>query len=908
MKKRKRVTALLLALCMMLSGCSGLLDGLGGGSWQEQYDLGMRCLEDGDYQEAILAFSAAIEIDPDRPEAYMGRAEAYIGIEEPEKALKDYKKAKRIARGDDAYSDLLEDLEELIEELEDIIADEDEDIVPESAVRTPRLTRVETRSGGVLIYRDELSYDEYDRLTQVVSEVYSETGNLLSRNTNRFFYDDGGRLSRINYGETGEAVYTYDEAGRLLEYSYTDGGWYNAAYTYDENGWLTQSVEESQGSSSVTIYTCDEQGNILEEYIVTTHEYGTSEAWVSYTYNEFGEVTGKTEQWAEGIHHTAYSYLNGLVAERVTYDYTEETDYTFRLRDVTGQSLWVVSVQEGSYTVDDLNRVNQAVGRSYDGYGLVEVVTDFYYDDVEAEVEQEPENQEQPAADKQETINALNALLSGTRLDMGAGSVLNWDNSTISSVIYGKLKDDYFHYGDDSYLRGMGLTWSEQDGFLHFPLDKVQELTKDAYGRDFPMDFQNELMQISGGDLLVSIAIGESEQLLVQDYKWENGTVTAVGTAVYTWNTGREFRGYFRATFRQNPDCVYGFTLLSLEKTEENQDFSILIATASSELSGSGYTHYASYVLDGRLDTAWSEGVSGVGINEWILLETSNGSKMEIAAIEVAVGYHKSERTLERNGWPWEVLIECEGGFQKTAYFYYYSDVLVLDHGVETSWIKITILNADAGTHYEDTCISEIRLRGLDTSEDTPAAVEDAYGQYKQFFYNNYADTDIVYLADVTHDGVEDMVVVNFSDEYRSVVYGHVYTIRNGVVTEIYSKQGSDYHAGGFFAWYLVPVPDSDYWNLASESFGMWQGVGSVTYSEYILTNEGYAIEVNYLELDSSVEGNHDASGMVTDGAWSAYTKELNEELANCFRIYCSSSNGSGSKALDTSPASVFGK
>ena len=121
MKKRNRVTALLLALCMMLSGCSGLLDGLGGGSWQEQYDLGMRYLEDGDYEEAILAFSAAIEIDPDRPEAYMGRAEAYIGIEEPEKALKDYKKAKRAAKKDDKYADLLEELEELIEKLEDWI-------------------------------------------------------------------------------------------------------------------------------------------------------------------------------------------------------------------------------------------------------------------------------------------------------------------------------------------------------------------------------------------------------------------------------------------------------------------------------------------------------------------------------------------------------------------------------------------------------------------------------------------------------------------------------------------------------------------------------------------------------------------------------------------------------------------
>ena len=33
-------------------------------SWQEQYDLGMHYLLEGNYEEAILAFSLAIEIDP----------------------------------------------------------------------------------------------------------------------------------------------------------------------------------------------------------------------------------------------------------------------------------------------------------------------------------------------------------------------------------------------------------------------------------------------------------------------------------------------------------------------------------------------------------------------------------------------------------------------------------------------------------------------------------------------------------------------------------------------------------------------------------------------------------------------------------------------------------------------------
>ena len=47
--------------------------------WQEQYDLGVRYLSEGNYEEAIIAFTAAIEIDPKRPEAYVGRGGAYIG-------------------------------------------------------------------------------------------------------------------------------------------------------------------------------------------------------------------------------------------------------------------------------------------------------------------------------------------------------------------------------------------------------------------------------------------------------------------------------------------------------------------------------------------------------------------------------------------------------------------------------------------------------------------------------------------------------------------------------------------------------------------------------------------------------------------------------------------------------------
>ena len=72
----KRTMEILLALVLALTlvACGGK------GAWQEQYDLGMRYLNEGNYEEAVIAFEAAIEIDPKRPEAYLGAADAYVGL------------------------------------------------------------------------------------------------------------------------------------------------------------------------------------------------------------------------------------------------------------------------------------------------------------------------------------------------------------------------------------------------------------------------------------------------------------------------------------------------------------------------------------------------------------------------------------------------------------------------------------------------------------------------------------------------------------------------------------------------------------------------------------------------------------------------------------------------------------
>ena len=98
-----RVLSWLLTLALLLS-ITGCGSGSGENSWQEQYDLGVRYLSEGNYEEAIIAFTAAIDIDPKRPEAYVGRGDAYWAQEDAASAQADY--AAALERMDQAGADL----------------------------------------------------------------------------------------------------------------------------------------------------------------------------------------------------------------------------------------------------------------------------------------------------------------------------------------------------------------------------------------------------------------------------------------------------------------------------------------------------------------------------------------------------------------------------------------------------------------------------------------------------------------------------------------------------------------------------------------------------------------------------------------------------------------------------------
>lgn len=69
---------------------------------QTQLDLGNKYLTEGQYEDAVVAFEAAISIEPKTPEAYKGLAEAY-------EAMGDYEAAKKaLQRGIEATADVVQ--------------------------------------------------------------------------------------------------------------------------------------------------------------------------------------------------------------------------------------------------------------------------------------------------------------------------------------------------------------------------------------------------------------------------------------------------------------------------------------------------------------------------------------------------------------------------------------------------------------------------------------------------------------------------------------------------------------------------------------------------------------------------------------------------------------------------------
>ena len=149
---------------------------------------------------------------------------------------------------------------------------------------------------------------------------------------------------------------------------------------------------------------------------------------------------------------------------------------------------------------------------------------------------------------------------------------------------------------------------------------------------------------------------------------------------------------------------------------EPQQIFDFTHAFASSVLGNqSGKNYSATNLIDGKTSTTWCENESGVGVGEWVSLESE--SEVTVRGLKIANGYWASSELYAKNGKARSVTIEFSDGTSVNCDLPAHSapgtwDIINFSSGVRTSYIRITVNSADKGNKYSDTCISEIQVLG----------------------------------------------------------------------------------------------------------------------------------------------------------------------------------------------------
>ena len=249
----KRLTGTVLAVVMTLMFCAcGQTETTP--TWQEQYDLGLKYLNEGNYQEAILAFTAAIEIDPKQAVIYSGRGQAYVLSGETQEnlvaALADFEQA--IA------------LDEMLAEgwlgLADVY------------IRMGEYDKAKE----ILQTAQEKTTDQAvsDKLAKLDSDQPTDATGQVERKVN-YTYDDSGAVKWIReelYDEQGIRfrINTYNSNWELSSYvvwtDWNENGMGYSCTVYEADGSIIYHIVETwEGNDCITTHY-DTEWNVIEQH------------------------------------------------------------------------------------------------------------------------------------------------------------------------------------------------------------------------------------------------------------------------------------------------------------------------------------------------------------------------------------------------------------------------------------------------------------------------------------------------------------------------------------------------------------------------------------------------------------------------------------------------------------------
>ncbi len=339
--KNKKIWLILLIIVMVICAtvAVGIMayNGSDAVRFKKQLDLGQKYLSEMNYEEAVVAFNQAIEIDPRSVDAYLGLADAYLGLSDEEAALAALKKGYE-ATGDERLKARIDEINaarnassgeaDVPAEENDEIADRVEEIW-KFMVTEINIFRQDTRGETYL-----LTYEQNEALFRPLAEeleayleqeegswestawhelglIYCRLGEMdkcLEARRRGYEITGGDYLApEVNECQNGN---TEDEYGRPIE---SEAG----TRTYGEGDrYITWDGTSSSGEPShfeyeyddlgrtAIVYNSTENGEIRPAYIYEYHgdntvtvttDYGTSSSTQILTYNEYGAVIDRTE-------------------------------------------------------------------------------------------------------------------------------------------------------------------------------------------------------------------------------------------------------------------------------------------------------------------------------------------------------------------------------------------------------------------------------------------------------------------------------------------------------------------------------------------------------------------------------------------------------------------------------------
>jgi VWFA-related protein len=166
-KKRSRgktvatVVIVLAVLAALGAGVFYVLSHMEDPKVREFLELGERYLLDENYEEAIIAYESALEIDEKCVDAYLGMADAYIGLGETEKAVSALRNGYRLTN-DKTLDERLREIRSAVANAEDLTID----IVQVDSSAFPEMTLF-----AQITDRDGRAIDSLPREIFVVSEI-----------------------------------------------------------------------------------------------------------------------------------------------------------------------------------------------------------------------------------------------------------------------------------------------------------------------------------------------------------------------------------------------------------------------------------------------------------------------------------------------------------------------------------------------------------------------------------------------------------------------------------------------------------------------------------------------------------------------------------------------------------------